>query len=177
MTFLVLCVLAIVSGAVYAFYVGLTTFNMSENYMGQRAVAMIFLGINLCEPLINTFIIGFFIWVSLAAARGMSTTHALLLTSPMAVLLIPAYGLSFREPFYLLSIKILLIGSLRWVITASIMVINLAGTPDFLAGDSIVFVAQIIGGSIVLWFSAFWGAKVINNSLQDEEPGTIPTYR
>lgn len=162
---LLLCFVVVISGALYAFHVGLTAYNMSEKYEGQRAVTMIFLGINLCEPLINTFIIGFFISVSLAAARGMSTTHALLLTSPMAVLLIPAFGIFFHPEYRSVCMKLLMVGFIRWMITAYLLIGTLGRGYILSRGEN--FWLVLIAGFIVLWASAIWGKNVLWSTLQD----------
>src|SRR5262245_41306060 len=66
-----------------------------------------FLALNLCEPLINVMVVGV---LALGAAFG-AIESPFLITAPMAVLLVPALGLWFNEPFYRAqSARILMLG-------------------------------------------------------------------
>ncbi|MBC8077999.1 MAG: serine/threonine protein kinase, partial [Chloroflexales bacterium] len=127
---------------------------------GEFATTRRFLALNMCEPPINFFVVPILGAMTNSGRWG----HDLLLvglhfTWPMAVLLIPALGLFFRDSLYRkLSLKILLLGLGRWGINFLIFGL-MSGTP------SVSFFLILIGCGLFA-YSIRWGHNQLNGLLE-----------
>jgi hypothetical protein len=114
-----------------------------------------FLALNLCEPLINVMVIP----VLALGAAFWRFESPLLITAPMAVLLAPAIGLWFKDPFYRdQSARILKLGLARWLLNLAIF--------QSLVGDWAWF--ALLGIPLatgLLWYSIRWGERLLDGPL------------
>lgn len=114
-------------GAVWAAGIGLRALLQSVHSRQPYTTTLRFLALNLCEPLLNGAIVALLVFpvigIPLTGIVTVPYTRSglelgLLLTLPMAVLLLPAAGLSFAEPICRNVCRgLLLSGLLRWAIT------------------------------------------------------------
>lgn len=111
----------------------------------EPAQALWLIALNLLEPPLNTLVIPLLCGVG----RGSGALVPLWSTLPMAVLLIPALGLRFRDTACRqVAWALLGLGGLRWLITLAIY--QTAGDP------------ALIGlGMFALWGSVIWGGAIL----------------
>ena len=146
---------ATAAGLIWSFVVGARAFQTHGWSHRSFKATRRFLALNLCEPMINVMVVGA---VALGAVFG-GIESPLLITAPMAVLLVPALGLWFNEPFYRdQSARILMVGLARWALNALIF--------QSLAGDWSWFV--LLGLPLatgLLWYSTRWGERLLDGPL------------
>ena len=149
--------LVLLPALVYSFVLGVQAFKESGRQSGEYAMTLRFLGLNLCEPLINTYLIIFLLY------QYYGWEHLLFLVNlPMIVLTIPALGLWFSDPFYRdKSKQILLLGLGRWGI--NILILLCLGVEDFGGVDVLLFLIPLNLG--LLWESIRWGKKHLDGRL------------
>jgi hypothetical protein len=184
MEFLIgLLVLAVAIGAIYAFVIGCRAINRGLKHEDEYAYTLYLLGINACEPLVNIVVIpGAFsaswqgMWAFLNVPFNIADSLLpLLVTLPMSILLTAVFGLFFRERFYRSrSQRLLALGIARWGVTIF----------TFVAAfwwESVGWATlSILGGTVLLWYSAIWAHGQLNRELHAPlPPATIqyPTFR
>jgi hypothetical protein len=154
-----LFVVLIIIGAIYAFVTGCRAFRRGSRYHGYHRHTLYFLGLNLCEPLINIVLIPLFLGSISEPSLGPVVASA-----PMIILLIPGLGIFFRDRVYRnLSLRILLLGILRWVIVVAIFY-TVWSEPT---GAMALFVGLLLLGTGLLWFSAIWGTGLLPEALAE----------
>lgn len=143
----------VVGNLVWAFGEGMQAWSLSETAQGEHARTLRFLAVNLCEPLINTFVI-LVCLVTLTGIYRDPVMRAALATLPMAVLLLPGLGTSFRNALYRdISLKIFRLGLARWLITFFTLQMEPFSGLTFLAGLGL------------LWYSTHWGRRQLKGVL------------
>jgi heme exporter protein D len=128
---------------------------------GDQQAAFLALALNMGEPLVNTITINLIVlyWNTLPE-RGAQIAP---LTSSMALLLLPTFGLLLRNAHYArLCGLIATLGLARWTVSA--FVVSGFMEPDTTI-SAVAAVAFLIG-TFLLLFSAYWGWQV----LRREQP-------
>ena len=87
--------------ACFAFAHGIQALIRSMRGTGAYAATLYFLALNLCEPLVNSLLIPFLIsrTPSFRIDGASTVASSIIVSMPMGVLLIPAIGLLFDDPF------------------------------------------------------------------------------
>jgi hypothetical protein len=147
--------LATAAGLIWSFVVGARAFQTHGWSHRYFKTTRHFLALNLCEPLINTMVVG-----ALALGEALwGIQSSLLITAPMMVLLVPAIGLWFNDRFYRdQSTRILRLGLARWLLNLAIF--------QSLVGDWAWF--MLLGIPLatgLLWYSARWGQRLLDGPL------------
>ncbi len=157
-------VISIIWGAAKAFEQGNRATKRALSF-AQRdpeyARTLHFLSINLREPLINCVVVPLWVLLSRMAAlipglgplQNSGLLMPLLMTLPMAVLLMPLEGLSYSQPYRSINRRILLLGLARWALTA--LTYQMTGW-SFLS---------FFAGIALLWYSSAWGKKQLDGPL------------
>lgn len=139
----------------YALAIGVRALRRADEAAGERRTALNLIGLNLCEPAVNSLVIGL-----LATTRGASVPRAALaVTLAMAVLLLPARLM--RSPDELVARtadQLVAIGLGRWLWALLTVVFGLM-VPFALP-------ALVIPGSLILAMGARWGARRIPALLE-----------
>jgi hypothetical protein len=150
----------------YGFSLGVRAFRISCGHRGEYTSTLRFLAINLCEPLVNTVLV-----TLLATRSGASPIALWLCTVPMAVLLIPARGLAFSDPFYRdQSRQILRRGLWRWGLNLLVFAGALGG--GLLIGTGAL---GLLIGTIMLWFHVVAGRDQLDHDLATPQ-SPVPVY-
>lgn len=168
----------IVVGALGCFVVGCCALRRARRSTDEQASTLYLLALNLCEPLINIAVITTFASNVDSLLLGLPFEHylyaliysplqSILLTSPMAVLLLPAMGLFFRERRYRrLSGWLFGLGSLRWALNILIFVIAVGDNSRRVFGVEPLAMGLIGAGTGILWLSGIWGKHLLDHSLR-----------
>lgn len=153
----------LVVALIQSFIQGWLAFGRSRSYNGELAATLRFLGLNLCEPLVNIVLV-IVLW------RLFGNRSPLLYTAPMAVLLVPAIGLWFTDHNYReLCFKLCGWGSARWGLNIVIF--------SLLYSNVVPILFLMIPLAIaLLWFSYSWGKQQLNILLLSApSPYAVPT--
>jgi hypothetical protein len=127
----------------------------------DQQAAFLALALNMGEPLFNTITINLIVlyWNTLPE-RG---SQIVPLTSSMALLLLPTFGLLLRNPHYArLCGMIATLGLARWTVSAFLV----SGFMESTTGVANFAVVALPIGTLLLLFSAYWGWQV----LRREQP-------
>lgn len=148
-------ILTVVTLLIISFKRGLQALDLARRLHGPYSTTMFFLAVNLCEPLINTVAVGL-ILTRIGFDRAIESPF--LVTAPMAVLLLPALGITIRNPLYRSrSLRILWLGVGRWAV--NVLIFTLVDTPAY------VLLLLLIPLSIgLLWKVAHWGENEISDA-------------
>ncbi len=96
---------------------GRALWRMAGATSGESATALRFMALNLCEPLVNTFVVLGLIWV--VDTLSIDELPIALVTLPMAVLLLPILGVRAQDSFVrATNIRTLMLGMVRWALNA-----------------------------------------------------------
>src|SRR6266511_2936446 len=151
-------------GLLYGFYVGARAFAASWGQHGPHMITLRFLALNLCEPLVNSVIV-----TMLLLRAGLGLPAALFCTAPMAVLLLPALGLGFADPFYRDQCRqILRRGMLRWG-TNLVILLGCSGVPVLYVLAILAFLYSLF----LLWQTILAGKGQLDVALSAPLP-TLP---
>jgi hypothetical protein len=152
-------VVACVAGGLRAGLKALPPSGSSSEFAATRR----FLALNLCEAPVNIIVIPLLAFLMRAGPfRGDPLYTGLAYTWPMAVLLVPAFGLFFQSRLYrTLSLKILLLGLGRWAI--NLLIFGLMGVRDIGPGLAMIL---IVVGCALLIYSFIWGRQWLNDELE-----------
>ncbi|HEU5088674.1 MAG TPA: serine/threonine-protein kinase, partial [Roseiflexaceae bacterium] len=94
---------------------GRALWRLAGTTSGENATALRFMAFNLCEPLVNTFVVLGLIWV--VGNLSIRELPVALVTLPMAVLLLPILGVRALDRFVRnTNIMTLAFGVVRWVL-------------------------------------------------------------
>ena len=156
------------AGIVFTLRVGMKALPPSGS-SGEFVAVRRFLALNLCEPALNIVVVPVVAYVAITHAwHGNVLYTGLAFTWPMAVLLVPALGLRFRDPLYrAASLKILALGLGRWFITA--LIFGLGGRSD--GGMSVALLLFLVGCGLLI-YSFVWGHGQLTGPLED--PSLLP---
>ena len=155
----------------YTFSIGLRAWQRAQKCSGEASQTFRFIALNLCEPLINTFLILVLSLLLLASLFFHPSTDQyiyLLLTLPMAVLLLPVQGIHFQNPLYRkVNRQLLLLGLARW------------GLNVLIISSAIAFEHRITAVSIpiavLLYFMTIdWDRNVVNTLYGSTITSTPP---
>src|SRR6266511_5363395 len=152
-------------GLLYGFYVGARAFAASWGQHGPHMITLRFLALNLCEPLVNSVIV-----TMLLLRAGLGLPAALFCTAPMAVLLLPALGLGFADPFYRDQCRqILRRGMLRWG-TNLVILLGCSGVPVLYVLAILAFLYSLF----LLWQTILAGKAQLDVALSAPLPTLAP---
>jgi len=156
---ILLSAIVIFASLLVAFWVGVRAFSRTGTSHRAYALTLGFLGLCLCEPLVSAIL------VALLGAWMFSTNNfgnPLPMTAPMAVLLLPALGLAFDDPFYRRKcLQIALLGVARWAAIALFVV----GIHERQA--LIVILTPIVAIGL-LWWAIVWARRQLKGALAAE---------
>lgn len=128
----------------------------SRGQRGPYAQTLRLLAINLWEPTVNIFLVSL---LAIPALEARSAAAFLWATAPMAVLLLPALGLWFRDRFYrVIALRLLGLGLMRW----ALCVVNLWLISTSFAPIMLVSVPFAIGA---LFYSLHVGDNLLKHDL------------
>src|SRR5262245_3873457 len=160
--FLLMIVLAMglfawmVYSVVYAFSQGRAAFQKSRHASGEYALTLRLLGVNLCEPLVNGILITCLLYNF--SHYPFSTWRFAFNTLPMAVLLLPLWGLRCKNPLYWnLNLQILGLGLARWAVTLLIFLL--------MEVTGLVILLLIPFGTLLLFDCCRWGHRQLIGAL------------
>ncbi len=154
---------AVIAGVVWGFRTALKALP-PQGSAGEFAATRRFLALNLCEVPINIIAIPLLAFIlRVEPLRGDPLYTGLSYTWPMAVLLVPAFGLLFRDALYRkLSRKIFLLGLGRWAI--NIVVFGSMGARSDVA--VIAMITFVIG---CVLFGAHLGWQIDRLDINDPD--------
>jgi hypothetical protein len=161
------CAIVAVTEAVYAFIIGVRIAIDKQALSISATITNIFLVINLCEPLVNIFLITY---VGLHPNYNHTLPEqplhrAIWLAMPMLILCLPLGGLLLKEAYYRnKSLQIFVLGMARW----PIVVIAWANFDNW-----IISIPMALLGFKVLWSSIAMGKR----ELARLTSGTGKQYR
>lgn len=162
---------AVFAYLIYVFSIGWGAFGMSRQASGEYALTLKFVGLNLCEPLVNTTLFLLIFWFLPRRYGTFDTNFSSFFfsLSPMFMLFLSAYGLFFRDPSYRAKSQRLLYFGL-WRLGLNVVIFALLA-----GGNGFLNFLLVPGAFLLLGITVNWCKNQLEDDLaQPGPPAFVP---